>query len=338
MIYSTLAVMAALSAQPIDIQSRTDAQLPAPRAEVKIMTYNVCHCEGMDGKIDVVRTAARINAEAPDFACLQEIDWCTARVSGMDEPAELARLTGMHATFAKAIFFRGGQYGVMMLSREKPIDVVQLPLPGAEPRILLVCEFKDCVVATSHLSVSGKEEREASVPIIRNAFAKYKKPVFFTGDWNATPESDVLKSLGRFLKVLSDTSGRTFHGRSEMGPQGELLDKTPFCIDYVAVDVGHARDFEVVDTHVVEDRVTSDHAPVVATVSFARPELPEPAVVPLPVSLKLTGGQWRAKASDVTPELFGKTFDRSLPKEGYRISITEKGGISVACADDAGAA
>ena len=315
-----------------------DTARSAPKAEVKIMTYNVMHCEGMDGRIDVARTAARINAESPDFACLQEIDWCTARVSGVDEPAELARLTGMHATFAKAIFFRGGQYGVMMLSREKPVAVVQLPLPGKEPRVLLVCEFRDCVVATSHLSVSGREEREASVPIIRNAFAKYKKPVFFTGDWNSTPDSDVLKSLGGFLKVLSDTTGRTFHGRSASGPQGELHDKTPFCIDYVAVDAGHARDFKVVDTHVVEDRVTSDHAPVVATVSFARPELPEPAVVPAPVSLRTTGGQWRVQAADVAPALFSKTLDCSLPKEGYRISITANGGISVVCADGAGAA
>ena len=112
---------------------------PGPKAEIKIMTYNVMHCEGMDGRIDIARTAARIKDENPDFACLQEIDWRTSRVTGVDEPGELARLTGMHATFAKAIFYKGGQYGVMMLSREKPISVVQLPLPGKEPRVLLVC-------------------------------------------------------------------------------------------------------------------------------------------------------------------------------------------------------
>ena len=309
-----------------------------PRAEMKIMTYNVMHCEGMDGKIDIGRTAARIRAENPDFACLQEIDWRTARVSGVDEPGELARLTDMHATFAKAIFYKGGQYGVMVLSREKPLDVAKFPLPGKEPRILLVCEFRDCVIATSHLSVAGREEREASVPIVRDALAAYKKPVFFTGDWNATPDSEVLKSLRGFLTVISDTNGRTFHGRPTAGPIAGLRDDDPFCIDYIAVDSAHAREFEVVDTHVVEDRSTSDHAPVVATVSFARQELPAPSLVPAPVSLRLTGGQWRAKASAVTADVFGKPLrDPSIPKEGYRISITEGGGVSVACADDAGA-
>lgn len=313
------------------------ASIHGPKAEMKIMTYNVMHCEGLDGKIDVARTASVIMSENPDFACLQEIDWRTFRSSGIDEPTELARLTGMHATFARAIFFDGGQYGVMVLSRKKPIDVLQLPLPGEEPRVLLVCEFKDCVIATSHLSVSDRKERETSVPIIRKAFSRYGKPVFFTGDWNATPDSDVLRSLGEFLVVVSDRSCRTFHGRAMDGPQVELGDNTPFCIDYVAVDSGHASDFEVVDTHVVEDRITSDHAPVVVTVAFARPDLPEPAIVPAPISIKTSAGQWRARATEVSSELFALTMDESLPKEGYRILITEKDGIAVTCASEVGA-
>ncbi|MBR4653712.1 MAG: family 20 glycosylhydrolase [Kiritimatiellae bacterium] len=327
---------AAMAMTALALASAADG--PSQRAEVKLMSYNVMHCEGMDGRIDVARTAARIRMEDPDFACLQEIDWRTARVAGVDEPGELARLTGMHATFARAIFYRGGQYGVMVLSREKPIGVVKLPLPGREPRVLLVCEFKDCVVATSHLSVAGREEREASVPIIRDALARYGKPVFFTGDWNATPESDVLKALGGFLTVVSDQKGRTWHGRSQFGPKGELLDRSPHCIDYIAVDARHASGFEVVDAHVVEDRATSDHAPVVTTLSFPSPALPDPAVVPAPVSMKTTGGQWRAKASVVSDALYKTMVDSSLPREGYRISITGEDGIGVTIADDAGAA
>ena len=40
-------------------------------AGMKLMSFNVCHCAGMDGKIDVARTAAAIRSEDPDFACLQ---------------------------------------------------------------------------------------------------------------------------------------------------------------------------------------------------------------------------------------------------------------------------
>lgn len=253
---------------------------PSERAEMKIMSFNVCHCEGMDGKLDVARTAARIRAERPDFAGLQEIDRCTARVGGLDEPAELARLTGLHATFAKAIPFRGGEYGVMLLSREKPRAFERIPLPGEEPRVLLVCEFEDVVVATSHLSVGAAAERLASIPIIQRAFAKYAKPVFFTGDWNATPDSDVLAALGTFLSVRSETVCQTFHGRLQNGPAGRPLDMKTFCIDYIACDRAHAPAFDVVDARVVEDRVTSDHAPIVATFVRRKPVRTTPPASP----------------------------------------------------------
>ena len=85
---------------------------PVSESSLKIMSFNVRHCEGMDGRIDVARTAARIRAENPDFACLQEIDRRTTRTQGIDQPYELGRLTGLHATFAKAIPYRGGEYGL----------------------------------------------------------------------------------------------------------------------------------------------------------------------------------------------------------------------------------
>lgn len=247
----------------------------ADPAAMKLMSFNVLHCEGMDGKLDIARTAARIRAENPDFAGLQELDQRTSRVNGADEPAELARLTGMHATFAKAIPFAGGEYGVMMLSRQKPISVSQTPLPGKEPRVLLLCEFPDCWVGTTHLSVAGEQERLDSIEIIRREVAARSrtKPVFLTGDWNATPESAVLQGLGAFLMTLSDTKCQTFHGRQLNGPDGQPRDMSKFCIDYIAVDSAHAPGMRVKGAHVVEDRVTSDHAPIVVSLEVRTPGL-----------------------------------------------------------------
>ena len=239
---------------------------PTAKVGLKIMSFNVRHCVGMDGKLDIERTAARIRTENPDFACLQEIDRRTARVNGIDQPSELAQLTGLHATFAKAIPYRGGEYGILILSREKPRAVERMPLPGKEPRVLLICEFADVVVATSHLSVGKDAERTASVPIIRSAFAKYSKPLFFTGDWNATPDSDLLAALGEFLTVKSETKCSTISKRRPLnGLDGRPHDMSKFCIDYIACDRAHAAAFTVADAHVIEDRVTSDHMPIVAT-------------------------------------------------------------------------
>lgn len=230
-----------------------------------IMTFNVRHCEGMDGKIDIARTAAAIADASPDFACLQELDVRTARSGGVDQPVELARLTGMHPTFAKAIDYKGGEYGVAILSRKPPLAVSTRPLPGKEARVLLVCDFGDFAVATSHLSVGNAAERVASIPPIQEAFAALGKPVFFTGDWNAKPDSRVLADIRGFMSVVSPTKGvRTYHGSPAAGPDGKLKD---VCIDYVAVDTAHAGVFAAKSPRVVEDRATSDHAPVVVEIT-----------------------------------------------------------------------
>ena len=115
------------------------------------MSYNVHHCEGMDGKVDCARTAAAISREKPDFVGLQEVDVKVPRSMQLDEPAELARHTGMHATFAKAIDYNGGEYGVAVLSKEEPLSTIRRQLPGPERRVMLLCEFNDCWFGTMHL-------------------------------------------------------------------------------------------------------------------------------------------------------------------------------------------
>ena len=233
--------------------------------EMTLMSYNVMHCAGIDDKVNIARTAEVIKRENPRFAGLQELDCKAAKRSfGVDQPAELGRLTGMHATFAQAIPFQGGGYGVAVLSREKPLAVYKTPLPGIEPRVLLLCEFEDCWFGTTHLALQGTN-RLASVEIIRKAIAERAatKPVYLTGDWNDTPTSKPLAAMRSFMTVLSDTKGRTFHDFKPIDPS------SPYCIDYIAVDSLSAKRIVVRDSHVVPDVTTSDHSPVVATISVA---------------------------------------------------------------------
>ena len=62
---------------------------------VRVLTYNIHHGEGLDGRIDLPRQAAIMTSAAPDLVALQEVDRGTARAGGVDQLAELARLTGM---------------------------------------------------------------------------------------------------------------------------------------------------------------------------------------------------------------------------------------------------
>jgi endonuclease/exonuclease/phosphatase family metal-dependent hydrolase len=142
--------------------------------------------------------------------------------------------------------------------------VKRIPLPGVEPRVLLLAEFADCWIGSTHLDLS-RQKRLESVPLLRDALAAADKPVFLCGDWNATPDSDELKGIGGFARVISATEVFTFHGLKKDGSKSADYGK---CIDYVAVDAAHARSVKVLSARTVDDRLSSDHAPITVTVDL----------------------------------------------------------------------
>src|SRR5690606_2840765 len=76
----------------------------APRVEeqkITVLTYNIHHGEGMDGKLDLERIANVIRSVNPDLVALQEVDRKTQRSAGVDQAEELARLTGMRHVFGR---------------------------------------------------------------------------------------------------------------------------------------------------------------------------------------------------------------------------------------------
>ena len=230
---------------------------------VRLMEYNIRHGAGADGRLDCGRVAEAVRRENPDFVALNEVDSRTSRVGGLDVPEEIGRLAGLNATFAKAIDYKGGGYGNAVLSREKPLDVLRIPLPGREPRVLLLCEFQDCWFGTMHLDFGIHQFK--SVDIVRGIVVEKSKtkPVFITGDWNNTPDSKTLAMLREFMTILSGEKCRTFHGF-----MGDKISKT-YCIDYIAVDSAHADAFAVLDAHVTPDEITSDHNPVFVAVELS---------------------------------------------------------------------
>src|SRR6266550_6659404 len=84
---------------------------------LRVMTYNIHVGVGMDKKLDLKRIADVINDQHPDLVGLQEVDRGVKRTQGIDEIAELARLTRMQFVFAHNLDYQGGQYGVAILSR-----------------------------------------------------------------------------------------------------------------------------------------------------------------------------------------------------------------------------
>ncbi len=75
--------------------------------KLRVLSYNIHHGEGVDGKLDLERIAKVILSVEPDIVSLQEVDRNVPRSKGVDQPAELAKLTKMNAIFEKNIDLQG---------------------------------------------------------------------------------------------------------------------------------------------------------------------------------------------------------------------------------------
>ena len=215
---------------------------------LKVMTYNVRHCAGMDLVLDYDRTATVIAQQQPDVVALQEMDSMTSRSEHLFQLGELANRTKYHPVFGAAIDYDGGKYGVGILTRETPLSTKRIPLPGEEPRVLLVVELQDYVIACTHLDLE-EEPRLASVPLIVEEAQRWEKPFLLAGDWNDTPDSKLLQKMSKYFTILS--------GSDASYPADEPQE----CLDYVAVFKGNS--VEVFESTVIDEPETSDHRPVV---------------------------------------------------------------------------
>ena len=227
-----------------------------------VMTYNIRHGAGLDEVVDLDRQAKIIRDAQPDVVGLQEVDSIVPRSGRVDETAYLANALGMYGSYGPAIPLSGGKYGVAILSKERPLSVHNIPLPGKEPRTLLVCEFQNYVFATTHLDLE-EENRLASLPIIIEEASRHDKPFFICGDWNDEPDSKLITTMKRnnfvFMNNITDTS------TSYTFPAG----KPTITIDYIA---SLGRVFRSVrNKKVINEPVASDHRPVYLEVRFDTP-------------------------------------------------------------------
>ena len=223
--------------------------------QVRIMSYNVRHCAGMDLVVDYDRTAKVITENQPDIVALQELDSMTGRSGKKYQIEELANRTNYYPVFGKAIDYDGGGYGVGILTKEKPLSTKRIPLPGEEPRMLLVVELKDYVIACTHLDLE-EYERLASAPIIIEEAQRWDKPLILAGDWNDYPNSQLLQELTKYFTINS--------GNEPTFPADEPNE----CIDYVATFNNCPA--KTIESVVVDEPEASDHRPLMVNLSLCR--------------------------------------------------------------------
>lgn len=218
---------------------------------LKLMNYNIKNANGMDGVCSYQRIANVINHASPDVVAIQELDSMTVRSGQKYVLGEIAERTQMHASYAPAINFQGGKYGIGILSRQKPLSIKTFPLPGREEkRMLMIAEFEDYFFACTHLSLT-EEDRLASLDIIRSSVGTIDKPFFIAGDMNDVPESKFTEIFKKDFQILTNIKQPTHPSPSP--------DET---IDYIAVWKHHTNHFANLSAQVLDEPVASDHLPL----------------------------------------------------------------------------
>jgi endonuclease/exonuclease/phosphatase family metal-dependent hydrolase len=239
-----------------------DVPVRADPPTVTVMSFNIQHGEGLDGRIDLERIAALIGGARADVVALQEVDRGVARTQRRDLPAELARLTGMEVYFAKNIDYQGGDYGNAVLSRLPIRQRAHVPLTmvgDGEQRgvIRLVFEVggREVLFLATHLDHRPSDaERIGSVDAIEGLIAHAgRMPVIVAGDFNALPDSRVHRKMERLLTDAWEAAGQ---GRGFTFPAEAPAER----IDYIWFS-GEAID--LLGTEVLPTRA-SDHLPIVS--------------------------------------------------------------------------
>jgi endonuclease/exonuclease/phosphatase family metal-dependent hydrolase len=216
---------------------------------LRILSYNIHNATGMDNVTDYKRIAEVINSVDADIVAIQEIDSATKRSNGAFVLGEIAGYTEMELIFNASIPFQDGKYGIGILSKEKPVAIKSLALPGREEaRSALIAEFESYVVCCTHFSLNS-DDRFLSVSIINEHTKDYKKPVFLAGDLNAEPSSKPMTELKKTWEILNDTAKFTIP-----------VDNPQSCIDYVLVR--KTDDIKVINNDIVAEKIASDHFPV----------------------------------------------------------------------------
>ena len=234
---------------------------------LRVMTYNIHHGEGLDGKVDLLRIAELIQREGADIVALQEVDKGVARTARRDFPAELAALTGMTCVFSNNFSYQGGEYGNAVLTRFPVVRVTHTPFPmlrAGEQRgllqLILNVHGRELVFMNTHLDYQSDDaERWSNTGEIETRMKQYAgRPIILCGDFNTTPESRVCRRLG---ESFDDTWARVGQGGGFTIPASQPTKR----IDYIWI----ARDKSLVPLKIwVPQSDASDHLPVVAEFRF----------------------------------------------------------------------
>ena len=272
---------AAMQALGRDTDGRSpELQTTSSRVEsIRLMTYNVHSCLGLDRRLAARRRARVIMQSRPDIVALQELDVGRSRTGDVDQVQQIAQALEMEFHFHPALKVEKEQYGNAILSRFPMSRVCTDVLPGGpgkserEPRgaiqVAVDVDGLELQVINTHLGLSRQERLEQIRALLGPEWLANEDctdPAILCGDFNAGPTSAVYRQI---VQQMNDVQRMN----SEDRPRNTWSSTWPVRrIDHVfsrgnvsvdAVEVPRNGLARVASDHLpllVELRVTSDEA------------------------------------------------------------------------------
>lgn len=243
----------------------------AEARSLRVMTYNVHGCVGMDGHLSIERLARLIERYDPDVVALQELDVNRARSGSVDQAHALAHALEMDLHFHPVLRVEEEQYGDAILSR-LPMRLVKagpLPTPArAEPRGALWVEVDvdgtPVNILNTHFGLGRGERFAQAEAFLGDAWLGHPRctPAIACGDFNSMPRSQVYRKLTANLRDSCRHGGNGNLRGTFMGL---------WHLDYILV----SDHFDVHEVNIPcssAARAASDHLPVVADLRIREAE------------------------------------------------------------------
>lgn len=237
---------------------------------LRVMTYNVHSCVGMDGKLDAKRVSRVIAQARPDVVALQELDVGRLRTLHLDQAHLISRYLNMDFHFHPAMHVEEERYGDAILTHlpHRLIKTGILPglsgKPHLEPRgalwVAIDLHGKEIQIINTHLGLDQRE-RTAQVEALLGdewlANETCHDPVVVCGDFNALPSSTVCRQLGKQLRDVQIVA-------RNHSPKNTFPTRFPTLrIDHIFISRGlQITGIEIPNSQIA--RTASDHLPLVA--------------------------------------------------------------------------
>lgn len=234
--------------------------------QIKVITFNIHHGRGTDGRLNLNRTAEAIEESEADLIALNEVDrYFSRRSNYVDQVSWLAERLKMYYAFGAAITINSKNrttarlYGNALLSRYPIVSENNYLMDSGliEGRTLLeayiLLKQKPLKMYVTHLSLNPRSRRK-QIDFITSKVMEEQHPVIVAGDWNIRSGGKAWWTIARVLQdctVAANTRCPTFPSLRPI-----------FQLDYIFA----SRTIQVASVDIIKKiPAASDHLPLIAT-------------------------------------------------------------------------